>query len=483
MTNQDQPQWTARAYQDFAVDWLVRNKRCILGDDKGLGKTLEISRALLEVAYRKRILILVPGTAAMYVWHEAELPKWKIPELLDLQPTLIRGDLQERKELWNTSDFAIGTYAGFRRDFAAGIVPANWDVVICDEYHRAFKKRNTVTFKLLKQVKCGYFWPLSGSAMTKGPQDLWAVLNLCNPRMYSSYWKFVNAFCVVDYSGFGHEIIGVKNQPQLAENLKNIFLRRTKEEVLPELPPKIRQPIYVDMTPGQEALYNDMNKDMMITLEGIDGELTHDIASTILKKTIRLRQILVSPQLVVQQEHLGWGGAIDHLLGELAAAETTKERHCVIYTPFRAGVPLIRRAIEDRLQWLRGRSPIIELMGGRGAQAGAVTELKRQIAFFREKQGIAICTIQFAESFELDPADTCYFIGYEWDQEQNRQAEDRLHRGTIKWPVNCHYYRYLGTYDDEVMAILDKNVNATSFLMKSGSYFKKILRGDGHHDH
>lgn len=470
--------WTQRPYQDFAVDWLVRNRRCILGDDKGLGKTLEIGRALIVVK-PKRILLLVPGTAAMYVWKEDQLPKWGIEQQLGLTLTVIRGPQEKRKKLWSTEPFVVATYAGFRTDSAAGIVPAKWDVIICDEYHRAFKKRKTKTWSFLKQLlgtdNVRYFWPTSGSALVKGPQDLWATLNLCNPRIWSSYWKFINTYTIQDWNGFSQEIIGVKNQEQLKRNLEPIFLRRTKGEVLPELPPKTRQPVFVDMTSTQAHLYDQMAQDMIITLQGHDGMISPLIASTILEKTVNLRKILVSPQMV--DPHCGdWGGAIEHLLDELSGAEVPAQRHCVIYTPFRDAVPLIRRAVENRLQWSPERSPIIELMGGKGSKAGAIRELKEKIDFYRANKGIAICTIQFAESFELDPADHCYFVGYEWDQEQNGQAEDRLHRGTIKWPVNCYYYRYHGTYDDEVMAILDRNVNATQFLMRNGAFLRKVLQ-------
>jgi hypothetical protein len=68
---------------------------------------------------------------------------------------------------------------------------------------------------------------------------------------------------------------------------------------------------------------------------------------------------------------------------------------------------------------------------------------------------VMLCTVQYAESFDLDPrhpddAKTCWFIGYEWDPNQNLQAEDRMHRLTTQYPITCNYYRYQGTVDDDM---------------------------------
>ena len=461
-----------RPFQVEGVDWLIKNRRCVLGDDKGIGKTVQVIKAMIEVK-PKRVLIIVPGIAGLYVWLKEQLPKWNAIERLGLgQPVLMTGSAAKRAKLWKTSHFVITTYAGFREDMKHNRVPLNWDVVTCDEYHRAFKRRRTKTHEYLKQLQSTYFWPFSGSAASKGPHDIWAPINLCQPRIWTSYWKFVDNYCIVSINQWGgREIIGEKNVEELWVNLQHVFKRRLKREVLPQLPPKIRQPAYVDMTDRQAYLYAAMAKDMIVTLDEAEEDEgdKHILASTALTKIVRLRQILVCPK-IIDPNCPDYGGAIEYVLDDLEGAESEKDRHCVVFTPFRDAVSLIRQALEEK-----GFGPVIELMGGQGHSSKGIDELKRKIDLFRAQKGIAVCTIQFAESFELDPADKGYFVGFEYDAEQNSQAEDRLHRGTVEWPVNFWYILHNDTVDEDVMDVLDRGTHATHTLMHNPEKLKMML--------
>jgi hypothetical protein len=90
----------------------------------------------------------------------------------------------------------------------------------------------------------------------------------------------------------------------------------------------------------------------------------------------------------------------------------------------------------------------------------------QRVAHFREVRGIALCSIRYAESFDLTPATWGVFVGYEWDAWDNLQAEDRLHRGEITDPINLYYIRHNHGVDSELMLpALDTKVNnAMSFL-------------------
>jgi len=415
-----------RLYQIEGGKFLYEAKKAILGDEMGVGKTGSAALAWRKTGFAGPALLL-GKPAAQSVWIR-QADQWGLPT-----PYPISGTAKQRAKEWkemagDSSSFVSSTIQAYRNDLKAGTAPTAWKVVIYDEAHRA-SNRKTESWSTLKRIKCEYLFLLSGSPMRKGFWDLWGLLNLCDPKTFSSYWKFIQTHGLTQLDEMGHwEILCLRDERNFARRIAPRFLRREKKDVLPELPPKQRildGPL-VEMTKDQERMYNEIEADMLLTLSNSDII----IAQNELVKLTRLRQILSCPKIL--DPDADYGGNLERLQEML---EETDDHHFVIYTPFAGAVPHIITFLQDVCKVDR------EIFEFRGSIM-TPHELVERSRYFQEAKGIAVCTIDFAESFELTPAEWAYFNGFSWSADANLQAEDRQHRMTTTQSISYYYPQY-----------------------------------------
>lgn len=434
------------------VDWAtkVARGRLLCADDMGLGKTGSVYLAWKQLGFPTPCIILA-GVNAQMAWIN-QAKDWGCRP-----PMRIYGSAAQRNALWskqNSSSFVIVTRESLRNDIFTGLVdPHIFRCVISDEAHKD-SNRKTKNFKQLKSLAFGatYVFLTSGSAMRKGPPGIWGLLNILSRSRYPSYWKFVDQYCIVDREGdYGWEIIGTKDEAKFKADMARIMIARTKKEVRPNMPPKVRDldSNVLQMSLPQRRLYSKLARDMMAELPS-NGVL---VAQNVLTQIIRLRQVLLCPKIL--DPEFEYGASIERLVELL---DDATDQHMVVFSPFTSALPFIRRRLIEA--GFADRS-IIQLSGGL-----SFTELMQRVAHFREVRGIALCSIRYAESFDLTPATWGVFVGYEWDAWDNLQAEDRLHRGEITDPISLYYIRHEYGVDSELMLpALDTKVNnALSFL-------------------
>ncbi len=440
-----------RDYQRSGRDALIANKRFILADEMGLGKTRQALEAMVNITDHAfpRILVVCPKVA-VFVW-QTEIEKW-FPELIG-EVRILLGDALKRNQVLEDLKapyILITTYDILKRDVDK--MPQSYHLIITDEAHR-YRNRTTKTFKAVKKLHGNYVFQLTGTPASRGPQDVWTMLNLIDPKRFGSYWRFVNTYCLVHEGVFGKEILGPKNVEALRMLLKSYLLRRKKVDVIEDLPEKTRSKIIVEMTPKQRKLYDQFEKHMIAALP--DGGML--ITPNSLGKFVRLRQMLIWPHLLYKIEE---EGKLDQGAGFSAILEhmsDNDDKHVVIFTPFAKALNGFGKALKVAGY---AEDSIIQLRGGTNPD-----EVRKRIELFESARGIALCTIKFAQSFNLSTASTAYFLGYEFNPDENHQAEDRLHRMTSKSAVNIYYVCHKDSIDEHILTILnDKNRSISSFL-------------------
>lgn len=204
-------------------------------DEMGLGKTIQ-SLSVCETLRFAKVLIICPAVVTL-VWRE-EIKKWCKSIIY----------------------FEIMSY-----DMAAKVAPQlnmqRWDCLILDECH---KVKNHETKR--SQAIFTHLWPnirykicLSGTPFTSNVLDCWTLFSRLAPEYFADYWKFAHRYTHVNRTPFGTKFEGIKNAAELKRLIRStFFIRRTKEEVLPELPEKTWQKITlpeslaVKMTPEEE---------------------------------------------------------------------------------------------------------------------------------------------------------------------------------------------------------------------------------------
>lgn len=452
---------TLRDYQQVAVDRIVKRHRIILADERGLGKTATTLTAIQQlvptaVAARSQVLVLAPSTA-LGVWQE-ETREWLGSNYRTL---LYSGESNPRKrdEIWrknseNPAYLVVATYAMVKELVKR---QRGWQAIVCDEYHIAgLMNPKSTTFKAIKQLHCRFFLPLSGTPIRRGPQDLFGPLHLVDPTRFPSYWDFVEEHCITIPTAYGDSIEPRPRDPEaFRQMVQPYIIHRTKTKVLHDLPPKTRQPIPITMTPTQARLYNEMEKDLMISGNGTEG-LT--IAPSHAVKLLRQRQLLVTPQILGYPEV---GAAIPALVADIEA-EFAVGRSVAVCTPFKAGIPFIVAAIKKNTETQDATIYVIH-----GGAKTPSREVAAQFQSDKRAQKILVYTIASGMSWNAFGASTGFFVGYDWSALANLQAEDRLHRMGQRLPVHIYYYMHRDTVDDLVMDKLDDKTMAANWVLRT----------------
>lgn len=447
------PELEQRPYQQEGTEFHFTHPRSMNGDEMGLGKTNQLLMASKRIQPKSKLTVC--SRSALYTWvRESRL--W-VPELPE--PVVVQGTREQRQVLWH-SPYVIATHGALREDLAYVMHHRpHFDVIEDDEAHK-HRNRKSQLWAALKQLDSDYLFQASGSFVARGAQDLWSHLNLCDPKMFSSYWKFVNTFCWVEDSQFGKDIIANKNVPELKEILKHYLILRTKKQVGSFIPPKTRQYIELDMLPVERRMYDKLEKDFILELDEFTKQDTGKIlmSSTKLGTLIKLRQMLVSPQIL--EPSLPVGSTIT-LIGEWLKDQDEANQHVVIFCPFKTGLDILQKHLTD----IKIKQPILRLQGGCG-----VKEIEYAEETFRTGKGILISTTQFAQSWSVETAKAVWMAGCDYDPEINKQAEARAHRFTTDHPLTVYYTGHRGTFEDRVFEILnDKNRSSTEITQMLGS--------------
>lgn len=445
-----------RPFQSDDVPYFLTHLKSLILYEPRLGKTVVACNVLAKdpKTLGSKVLIACSKNALsvwidhIEAWFKYLQPTWN----LDIR--IIRGKNSgakaEREYKWaipqrpNTVTFYLTTFNGALNDWE--YLKAKkldvFDTIIGDEVHTKLRNRKTKTAEMLKALvrKCRRFHALSGTLVGKwGPADYFGVLNIINPYEFSSYWAFVNAFCIVVENYWGKEIIGVKNMDAFHTLLSRFARIRDRKTYGPQMPKVTRDLKHVEMTKEQAVLYDAVgDSGFAVTDNG-----TIIIARNALEKVTRKRQILTCPKIV--DPKLGVGAAFEDVLENLEEAKENEDaegQHIVIFSAVRKALPHFEAALRNA-----GYKNVFTLAGGTEPE-----DLVRITANFRRTKGIMLCTTQFAQAFSLDTARECYHIGWDYDPNNNKQAEDRLVGQTGDHRINSWYYAYRHT-DDEIFAV------------------------------
>lgn len=286
--------------------WFLRvSGQALCGDDMGLGKTVQAIAALEAGGSDFYPALVVCPSGMKYVWEE-EFRRWAPSRLT----TVIDGTAAERRKqlqqlLDGEVEVGIINYESLRKHTRlapyGSVVLSDEEktpkelnavafrTVIADEAHRVKNPRAAQTRALWAVGDVSpYRFALSGTPVANGPEDLWTLMRFVSPQEYPAKTKFMDRYADQAYNVFGFkQVIGIRNETkdELFRILDPRFIRRTKAQVLPELPPKQYAVRYVEMSAKQKKAYEAIRKESMAELES--GIL---LATSPLAKLTRLLQ-------------------------------------------------------------------------------------------------------------------------------------------------------------------------------------------------
>ncbi len=275
-------------FQKVGVRFLKTIPNVLLADSPGTGKTIT-TIAALENTKSGRFLVLCPASLK-YSWAE-EIKKWKPADTINV----IDGIKIERHLQWQRSSrWTIANYELLLHDWDS--IPKNWDVIISDESTR-ISNPSAKTTKALKRLSAKKKIALTGTPISNKPDDIWSIIDWISPRYLGSFYQFTEQYCIREPRF--HRIVGYKNLNDLGLRLSRFMLRRTKEEVMKDLPPKIIEDIVFDLSKEEMKLYIGVRN--LIAEEIAKLDVNPVSLNLVPVKMLRLKQVTNHPSLITKE--------------------------------------------------------------------------------------------------------------------------------------------------------------------------------------
>ncbi|HEY3456030.1 MAG TPA: DEAD/DEAH box helicase [Bryobacteraceae bacterium] len=238
-------------YQERGAIFAACRGRVILADDMGLGKTVQALAATEMLRRRRgiqRVLVVAPASVK-YQW------KTEIEKFTDLSAQVIEGLLPRRRELYaSPAFFNLSSYELVLKDvrYMHELAP---DLIILDEAQR-IRNWTTATARTIKQLKSRYAFVLTGTPLENKLEELFSVVEFIDGRRLGPAFRFLHEHRTEDENG---KLIGYRGLDRIHDQLAPILLRRTRQEVLKDLPKRTDQVRQVALTPPQAESYWEQN--------------------------------------------------------------------------------------------------------------------------------------------------------------------------------------------------------------------------------
>lgn len=325
------------------------------------------------------------------------------------------------------------------------ILNHEWDATILDEAHR-IKDRDAKWTVNLKKMKTAHRHIMTGTGFINRPDELWSLLNFLNRSEFSSYHRFMDHFCEIDtWSGFT-QVVGVnqENKEEFRDLVRTVGVRRTLDEVMPN----IREPLFqrheIDLNPTQRKMYNEI-KTALRTLDQQGAEIN---SPNVLSLLNRLRQITVAtPQVVGTGFDRNTGRRVQHvrLVEPSSKLDTVMEileglewdeenRHpLVVFSNFRDPLELLKARL-DKHNEACDKMGMHEDMYMRYIHLQQEDNDQARMRKWREefpsmKYRVFMSTLQLGgESINLTPARHVVFLDRSWSPKDNMQGIGRIRR-------------------------------------------------------
>lgn len=450
-----------RDYQVTGVKWLYNIHRTgfggILADEMGLGKTIQtiyyIKQILLDNKDAK-FLIVVP-TSLVYNWkHEFELYGNKI------DVTIVSGLKGLRKKLLeNKSNVFITSYGQLREDEEL-YKDKEFHTMFIDEA-QSIKNYIAGITRVVKGIKAGTKFALTGTPLENSPLELWSIFDYIMPGYLSSADKFRVKYKVTEFDDNTNKLLD-----NLNKQIRPFILRRKKMDVTKDLPEKIENNIFVELTDEQKKIY-------VAELERVQREIDdmlknggeNKIAFMILPLLTKLRQICIDPK-IIYPEYTGGSNKIDSLIYAIKEKIASGEK-ILMFTSFKDAMNDVISHLEDE------DIPYYTISGDVSSK-----ERMRRVDEFNERKDPAVFLIMLkagGTGLNLASATTVIHLDLWWNPQAENQATDRAHRIGQTKTVEVIHIVTKGTIEEKILELQKKKLKLSEKLIDGEIRDKDIL--------
>lgn len=442
---------TLRDYQKKGTAWLMKLAHYqfggILADEMGLGKTLQIIAMLRSMPTKQPALIVAP--ASLVLNWEAEFKKFAPQTKLT---TIIGTKAQRRKLIAQADDYEVvlTSYDLLKRDIEF-YADQTFSFEIIDEA-QAIKNHSTAVAKAVKAAAAQHRFALTGTPIENRLDELWSIFDFIMPGYLFNHRQFGKRFVNPIQAGDQAALT------QLQEMTAPFILRRTKKQVLKEIPDKMEETYFVGMSKAQQDLYNAHVARLKDRLNNTDEAEFKNTKLEILAEFTRIRQICCAPQ-TAYEDFKGSAAKLDTCV-EFVENALEEDHKLLIFSQFTSMLALIK----ERLQ--KKGIPTYEIIG----QTPKAERLKR-VNDFNANDDVKVFLISLkagGTGLNLTSADTVLFFDPWWNAAAEEQAIGRAHRMGQKHVVSVYRLIAKGTIEEKILAMQEQKRQLAQDLL-SGS--------------
>jgi len=444
-----------RPYQRAGLGWLEFLRTTGLGgclaDDMGLGKTVQ-ALALLEglrASGNRGPSLVVAPKSLLFNWA-AEARRFA-PQLRVME----HHGTERGKNVFTDADVVLTTYATMRLDIAR-LAEIEFEYVILDE-SQAIKNASSQVAKASRLLRGRNRLALSGTPIENHLGELWSLFEFLNPGLLGSSRSFARTF--------GSKTTPPERREALARGLRPLLLRRTKEQVAPELPERIEQTLYCELEGKQRKQYEELRDHYRAALlgrirkGGIDKARMH-----ILEALLRLRQAACDPALIDHATDAP-SAKVELLMDELRDVLDSGHR-ALVFSQFTSFLHIVRNALDKE------RIPYLYL-------DGKTTNRQSLVEQFQQPDGgpplFLISLKAGGLGLNLTNADYIFLLDPWWNPAVEAQAIDRAHRIGRQKPVVAYRLIARDTVEEKILELQAKKRElAESIISEDNSVLRRL---------
>jgi superfamily II DNA or RNA helicase len=409
--------------------------RCILGDDMGLGKTVQTLAAAEFLARERgieRVLVVAPASVK-YQWAS------EIQKYTQRMVQIVDGSTAQRRTLYGQPTFyRLVNYEVALRDLDE-LNAWHADLIVLDEAQR-IKNWESKTTRAIKKLRSRYALVLTGTPLENKLEELYSIVQFVDDRRLGPAFQFLHDHRRLDAKG---NLVGYRNLDRIREKLEPILLRRTREEVLSQLPARTDNTVYVEMAEAQRGPYQEQQTTLARLLQ--KKYLTEVDRRRILSCVTNLRMLCDSTFLLDKTTNVSpKQDELTELLGQLIGAGPHK---VVVFSQWET---MLQKAAE-----------VVKRLGvGHVVLHGSVPGKDRRalIERFRDDETcrVFLSTDAGGTGLNLQSADTVINLEVPWNPAVLEQRIARVHRMGQHRPVQVFNLVTRDSIEERVLRTLER---------------------------
>jgi superfamily II DNA or RNA helicase len=436
-------------YQLDGVAFAAGAGRALIADDMGLGKTLQgigTAELLARETGISRVLVICPASVkAQWVME--------IERATERTCQIVTGSLRERPARYRSGTFyTIANYEQVLRDFLS-IEAVPWDLIILDEGQR-IKNWQARTAQVIKSLRSPFALVLTGTPLENRLDELYSVVQFINNRQLGPAFRFFHAHRMADEKG---RVLGYRNLDDLRRRLAPILLRRTRDMVLKQLPPRTTEILRIEPSAEQLELHNG-HKQTIISI--LSKRYISEMDLLRLQKALLMCRMAADSTFLLDKEPPGYSTKLEELDSLLERLTAEAGRKILLFSEWTTMLDLIEPFLSKR------GAGFVRL-------DGSVPQVKRQglvNSFQRDPGCVAfLATNAGATGLNLQAADTVINVDLPWNPAVLEQRIARAHRMGQRRHVHVYLLVTEGTIEEGMLATLSAKADLALAVLDQSS--------------